>query len=147
MGVLADEQIKEIAEDLQSDMLVFWNPATGELLTVPDESKFGVVDEELWTEQLEKLENNPLDYKRFEAMQPKEAFQVMADFIDTLAEKHPLKRQLKDALGKPKPFAKFKWIIEGAGREKQEWFTFRKLQWIDYVTKCYHSIIEQEAGQ
>ncbi len=141
MSTLTNNQLAEIAEDLQGGMRVFWNPENGELLTVPDESQFGIVDEDLWAEQLEKLENNPLDYKQFEGMSSKEAFNLMEDFIETLANKHPLKRQLKEALGKPQPFAKYKWIIEGAGREKQEWFTFRKQQWLEYVEKTYHDII------
>lgn len=62
MTNLTNEQIKEIAEQLDCGFRCFWNKETGELIITPDTSKHPEMDTEAWSDELEKLENNFCDY-------------------------------------------------------------------------------------
>ena len=62
MVSLTDDQIKEIAEQLDCGFRCFWKRKTNELLFIPDTGRYPESDNEMFAEDIEKLENNFDDY-------------------------------------------------------------------------------------
>ncbi|MDQ6890055.1 MAG: hypothetical protein M3Z56_07250 [Bacteroidota bacterium] len=84
---ISPETIKEIAEQLDCGMKCFYHLPTGELVTYPDELKWGgEIDEEVWGEDLAKIDENFHEYVAFTAMESHESFGVMEDFIEMITE-------------------------------------------------------------
>jgi hypothetical protein len=85
---ISTEMIKEIADQLDCGMKCFYHFKTGELIFYPDEMKWsGDIDEEIWGEDMEKVEENYGDYLAFTAMESHESFRVMEDFIEQIPDK------------------------------------------------------------
>ena len=133
MKDLTKAQIKEIAEQLDLGFRAFYHKQTGELIFVPDFLQYPDMDSEVFDEDLEKLDNNFMDYHEFEAMQSHEKFEMMKDFADQLADNSSLSNKLIAALNKRKPFREFKFIIDNSGPYRQQWFDFRNAQHIEWV--------------
>ncbi len=78
---ISHEIIKKIAEELDFGMKCFYNLQTGELVTYPDELRMGGnFDEELWSGELNKVNENPTAYLTIAAMESHESFRVLEDF-------------------------------------------------------------------
>ena len=105
------ETIKEIAEQLDCGMKCFYHLPTGELVTYPDELKWGgEVDEEAWGEDMAKVEENFHEYVAFTAMESHESFRVMEDFIETIPEKD-VREKFENIIQRKKPFQQFKYLL------------------------------------
>ncbi len=130
---LTDQQIIEIAGELDAGMIPFYHLESGELVVVPDLERFPYVNEEgLWQEDLEEIEENRDDYFEFTAMDSREAFSVMADFAETV-EDQKIQDKLMDALNGPKPFRNFKWQIDNSGEYRKKWFDYKTERYIEFV--------------
>ena len=131
---LTDEQIQEIAENLDIGMRCFYHLRTGEIEAIPnflDSDWFGQ-DTELWQETLDKLDENWGEYFEFEKMTSQESFEIMSDFAETV-DNQKLQDRLYNALNKPKPFRNFKWEIDNSGEYRQKWFNFKTRKLIEFV--------------
>ncbi len=79
------KQIHEISQDLQCGLKTFINKKTGEIKSIFDPNEV-YSDPEIWEEELEKIENEWIDYSVIEKMESWEAFQVMEDFIEEIKD-------------------------------------------------------------
>lgn len=129
---LTEQQINEIASELEAGMRCFYNKQTGEVKTIPNfDSLFGA-DQELWEEDLTELDENRIDYIEFEDMSSRESFQIMMDFAESV-EDVQLRDRLIDSLNRSKPFKNFKWIIDNSGDYREKWFEFKSKRYIEWV--------------
>lgn len=128
---IPDEIIKEIAEELDCGMLCYYNTKKNELYTIIDyDTAYG--DTELWEDVQKEIDENISDCILFEKMESHEAFEVMADFTQSL-DNLILQEQLLNALNNRKPFQNFKWRIDNSGEYRQQWFDFKNSRYIEYV--------------
>ena len=88
--ILTDEQIKEIASELDSGMNVYVNKVTKEIKSIIDFDQQIFADEELWEDDINEIESNFDTYLQFEPMNSNEGFRLMQEFVETIDE-FPLK--------------------------------------------------------
>ncbi len=142
MITLTNEQIWDVAQDLDIGLRCFVELNTNELISIPDLLKNPDIDSEAWDEDIEKLESNPDSYQEIEAMRAKDSFQIMEDFTESLPETK-LKSKLIDALNRNKPFRNFNAIIHDCDY-REDWFAFkneRLKEWVkDQVNELNESI-------
>ena len=131
---LTDQQIKEIADNLDSGMRCFYNKQTGIIKTVLNFDSWIGADEEPWEEELKEIDENWSDYFEFKGMTSRESFNLMADFAESI-DNPRLQDRLFNALNKSKPFQNFKWQIDNSGEYRQQWFDFKNMHYIELVKK------------
>jgi len=141
---LTQEQIKEIAEELDMGFRCLVNKTNGELLFFPDTLKLYDIDTEAWEEEIEKFENNPSDYAEIKALESWNSFKIMEDFIKTITDNNKLKEKLINALQRRKPFREFKYVIDNSGEYRQLWFEFKDRSLQNWVIERYEELIELE---
>ena len=124
------KQIKEISGDLQAGMQVFINRENLEIRTVLDWDDM-LDDTGYWKEELEKIEREWTDYATITKMESREAFLIMADFIDEIEDER-LQEDLTKILNRKSPFANFKDEIESSAY-RQKWFDFKNRKYEEYV--------------
>lgn len=129
---LTDQQIKEIADELDNGMKVFLNKETKEIKKIFDAEDNIYEDDTEREEQLREIESDFDKYLVFEKMSSGESYNVMKEFIDTVKDKE-LRKNLDLGLSLSNPFRNFMDIIDGAGNYKQLWFEFKNLKSIEYV--------------
>ena len=128
-----EEQIREIADALDAGLIPYFNIKTGETDEVIDLEQ--VYDPEIasgWQETIDKIEANFEDWVGFEKFESWESFKIMERFIATIDDED-LKNELSGAILKRKPFANFKWVIDGAGEYRQKWFDFKQKEYMDHI--------------
>ena len=125
------EQIKEISDQLNCGFHAFYHKLSGELIFVPDTDKHLDMETDAWQNELDKLENNFLEYQQIEAMESRESFNVMVDFTENVSDKY-LHKKLVEALNSKKPFRAFKFIIDDLP-ERQNWFAFKDKRYIEWT--------------
>lgn len=146
---LKPELVKEIAEMLDCGFKCYVHKETHELITIPDELKHPDMEFEAWEEDIEKLEENFFDYLYIEAMDSRESFSVMEDFIDEVDDKK-LKNRLIYALERSKPFKNFKYEIDYSGKYREQWFTFKlqkNIEWVKDRITSFNSSLEMEGDE
>ncbi|HEX2970035.1 MAG TPA: UPF0158 family protein [Bacteroidales bacterium] len=129
---LTENQIKEIADNLDTGMNCYINKITGEIVTVLDFDSWPGGDTELWEDVLTELQENWDKYVQIERMESRESFEIMEDFTGTVDDKD-LQNRLITALNKRHPFQNFKWQIDNSGPYRQKWFDFKEQRLIDWV--------------
>ena len=127
---LTEEEIAEIAENLEMGMVCFYHRQTGEIEYFPDNDSL-YYDPEPWQETIDKIDNDWGNYERFEKMDSTEGFRVMEDFADSLDDSH-FKNRIFDQLSRRKPFQNFKNLIDFSPY-RQDWFAFKKQAYIEFV--------------
>jgi hypothetical protein len=133
---LTNDQIKEIAEQLDCGFRCFIHKELKELIFIPDMLKHPEIeymDTDAWADENDKLENNFLDYYEIEQLESHDSFRIMEDFIETLDDSNKLKDKLYYALSRPKPFRNFKYEIDYSGEYRQKWFDFKNKWMMDWV--------------
>jgi len=128
---LTEEQIKKIAEEIDSGMSCYVHRLTGKIISVIDLDNFDA-DEEGWEKEFKEIEDNSDDYLKIENMSSTEKFELMAEFAENL-DNPLLKEELINALEKSKPFRNFKWLIDNSGLYRQKWFDFESQKMIEWV--------------
>ena len=127
---ISGKQIHEISQDLQCCLKTFINRETGEIKSILDPNDVHS-DPETWEEELDKIENEWIDYSVIEKMESWEAFQIMEDFLEEIKVER-LKEDILKILNRKSPFANFKAEIESSSF-RQNWFDFRVLKYEKYV--------------
>ncbi len=129
------QQIQEIAEQLDCGFRAFCHKATGKLIFIIDSSKFPVVD---WEEEEEQdqaaIEANREDYIEIEAMGSSDSYRVMVDFAEQLPDAR-LREKLLGALHKRGPFREFKYVIDNSGDFREAWFAYKNQRYVDWVNQ------------
>lgn len=130
---LSDEQIKEIAGELEIGMVCYIHRKTGELVSFPNPEQFYDGDFEAWQEDMDKVENNGNDYFAIRAMKSFEAYQVMEDFAETIED--PIyKGRFFERLSLRKPFANFNHLVHNSPY-REDWFAFKTQSFRTFVQK------------
>lgn len=128
--------IKEIADMLGLGMRCYLHKQTAKHHIIASEEQWDYMDEDEQAEQQQELDkiNDDMDsYIEFEPMFPREAFQIMFDFADSVDDES-LKNKLMNALDRNKPFRRFKDVLDYAdGDYRQQWFDFEANAYMDYV--------------
>lgn len=140
MAALTDKQIKEISGQLDCGFKCFWNRQTNELLFIPDTDRFPESGNEIFDEDIEKLENNFGDYDEIEPMQSRDAFEIMVGFTEQLADNNRLKNKLIFALNSKKPFREFNYVIDNSVEYRAEWFDFKNEKLKEWVLRKIEEI-------
>ena len=127
------EKIKEIAEELDMGMKCFYHIPTGELESFPDELKgHAGMDDELWEDTINKIDEKFHEYIRFEGMESDESFRIMEDFADII-EDAKIRLRFEDAIGNRKPFQNFKHLLLSYPDLREQWFVYKNQRYIDFV--------------
>ena len=129
---LTNDQIKEIAEQLDCGMRCYINKETGEIKTVLNFKSWQTDDREPWEDVLNELDENLDKYVEIERMESYESFEIMADFAENV-DSRELRDCLINALNKKHPFQNFKWIVDNSGLYRQKWFDFKNQRLIEWV--------------
>ncbi len=130
---LTEEQVHDIAQELDCGFRCFLHSATGELLSLPPEAIDGNMDAEFFEEDVKKLEGNLGAYYEIPRMESHDFFRVMEEFAEELTDNPRLQTRLLDALGQRKPFRGFKDIIDDSGEYREMWFNFKSQKLEDWV--------------
>jgi signal transduction protein with GAF and PtsI domain len=129
---MTDEQITELADNLDSGLRCFVHKETKAIVTTPDSVNDPLSDSELWDDANEVIENNFDSYAEIDKMDSRESFRLMEKFIE-IVEDERLRDKLDQALRRPKPFWNFKFEVDNSGPYRQKWFDFKKQQLIEWV--------------
>ena len=128
--IMTDEQINELADNLDSGLRCFVHREEKKIVTVPD------IDEhednfEDWNKVLNEV-NDFEKYVEIEKMDTNESFRLMTNFIETVGDLKQRSR-FEEALSKPRPFRNFKFEVDQALSFRQKWFDFKRRQMIEWV--------------
>ena len=129
---MTDEQIAELADNLDCGFRCFVHKETKTIVTTSDFENDLYSDADLWAEVNEKIEHNFDSYVEIEKMDSNESFRLMQNFIESIQD-NQLRDKLDQALNKRKPFRNFKFEIDNSGSYRQKWFDFKKQQLIEWV--------------
>lgn len=118
--------IKIIAQELDCGFDCFYNIRTSKILTIPN---FGqMIDEDDFRDafgtELEKVNQNRIDFIKFEVLESFESFKIMEQFVAELTDKN-LQLELESVLANKKPFQNFMHIIDDSDF-RQSWFDFKQ---------------------
>ena len=118
--LMTDEQIIELADNLDCGLRCFVHKDSKTIVSVPDTINNPDSDSEYWDESKDEIENNFDSYIEIEKMNPNESFRLITNFIDTVGDSRQ-KNRFEEALNKPKPFRNFKFEFVP---EKNVWPNF-----------------------
>lgn len=131
---LTSEMIKEIAAELDMGMKCFYHLPTATLKSYPDELRMeGDLDEEIWGETINEVEENYGEYLAFEGMESRESFRVMQDFIEDEIHDESIQQRFFDVIQRRKPFQQFKNLLLDYPDLRQQWFDYKDKRMIEYV--------------
>ena len=122
---LTEEQVKEIAEQIDCGFRCFIHRQTGELIVVPDTLRNPDMDTYAWADEQEKLDNNFHEYFEIDQLESRDSFEIMVEFTEQLDDKIKIKSDLIKSLNKKKPFREFNFVIHNSGIYRQQWFDFK----------------------
>ena len=132
---LTEEQISDIAQDLEAGLKCFIHKVTGEVKTLPDELNGNMeIDEELWQDVIDEIDNDAENFIVIEGMDSRESYILMEKFIDTLEDKQ-IAARLTNAINVPKPFHTFRYELNYSDEYLQKWYAFKSQQMIEWVKK------------
>ena len=129
-----------IADSLEAHEQCFIHKQTLELITYPEEYLLDLdPDQNVWQDDIEKVESDS-NYVQIQAMPSHDFFEVMEEFVHSVADRS-VKVRLLDALNGQKPFAHFKHQIENTAHFRDLWFKFRRAKNIEWVTTQINDIL------
>jgi hypothetical protein len=143
MVALTNEQIREIADQIDCGFRCFWNTETKNCIFVPDLSKHPDIDLSCWEEENHMLESHWDKFKEIESLSSNDSFKIMEGFIQELPGSIALKLELADALKNKKPFSHFKFIIDSSGNYRQAWFDFKQKWLHDWVQQKFNDLFNE----
>ena len=130
MKPLSDEQLKKVVDELETGMKCYLHRQTGEVIAFPDPDQFPDTDD--WQQERDQIVADPDDYLEITLMSSRESFQIMERFIN-MVDSQAVRNRLLYALNQPKPFRRFKQLIDESGEYRQRWFAFRESQTIEWL--------------
>jgi hypothetical protein len=130
MKLLSDEQLKKLVDELETGIKCYLHRQTSEVIAFPDPDQFPDTDD--WHQEMDQVEADPNDYLEITPMSSRESFQIMERFINVV-DSQAVRNRLLYALNQPKPFQRFKQLIDESGKYRQQWFAFhesRAIKWL-----------------
>ena len=143
---LTQDQIKELAENLQLGYTVYINPDTDEIKYLIDEDKYPDA-RNIFGEELDEIDtwDHVVELREMPSF---EAFRVMEDFAYKVDD--DFHDDLMETLNKGKPFANFKELVESSEYRK-EWLEYRDQRYLEYTERLlreedieYESNLEED---
>ncbi len=128
---LTDKEWEKIADEVEAGFVVYLHKETKEIVSIIDFDRFFDADESGWKDLIRKVKNDYKSYIKFTAMESRDAFIVMEDFIETVNDKK-LQDSLWNALDKRGPFRNFQNVLDYHPNYKEDWFAFKKEKTIEY---------------
>ena len=122
------QQLKTIADDLQMGMVCYLHRQTGAVISFPDSRQFP--DTTDWQTEVDLVATDPDSYVAITPMSSRESFQIMEQFADQLSDE-AFRNRLLHALGQPKPFQRFKSLVDESDPYRQQWYDFRDAKTIE----------------
>jgi hypothetical protein len=136
MGVtISPDNIKEIADQLESGMKCWYHIPTEKILWAPGSSGNWDIDEEVWEEVFNEIEEKEHECIAFERLDAKEEFRVMADFAENEVDDPQVRDRLIYALNQRKPFMHFKSEIHYNEKYLEAWYVFKQQNYIQKVVE------------
>jgi predicted nuclease with TOPRIM domain len=129
---LTEEQIKEVADNLDCGLKCYYNTKTGEIKSVIDQESWLDTDMEPWEEELAEIEENWDDYIAFDNLETHESFEIMEDFAERINDAQ-LQKRVFHALNNKKPFRNFSSVIDNSGEYREQWFNYKRARYIQEV--------------
>lgn len=125
--------LSEIAFNLELGLRVFVHTGTGDLLFFPDELCHLPADMDQWEGEFKKWKKHRKDYFEVKKWTSSQAFEWMLDFSEFEINDLQVRPQLLLALGRPKPFQRFRYVIENSGPYRQRWYAYKDRRQIEFV--------------
>ncbi len=125
--------IKEIADQLESGMKCWYHIPTAEVLWAPDRLKNWDIDEEIWEEAFNEIDEKIHECIAFDSFDSHEEFRMMADFAENEVDNPRVRDRLIYALNQRKPFMHFKSEIHYNEKYLEAWYAFKRQRYIDNV--------------
>jgi hypothetical protein len=130
--MITNEQLQEIADNLDFGLRCFIHKDNADIKCFPDEDQFGSFDDEAWQQDIQAVKKGRKKYLEIEKMPPREEYGVMEAFARQVAE-GLLQEKLLWILNRPKPFRHFKAELDQAGPYREKWFAFKAARMLDWV--------------
>jgi len=143
--LLNNEQLNDIATDLEMGMVCYLHKKTGKKIAIIDWENDFSGDTELWAKDIKEIKKHPEKYYKINGMDTHDSFEIMRDFMDTV-QYDPLKEKLRDAIDKRKPFRQFKNVIDNSD-ERENWFSFKTQKYIEWVKEQIKTFNDTELHQ
>jgi hypothetical protein len=138
----AEELISAI-DGIGDEIEAFLDTETGEILLVFPEW----MQEDIDDDPKDSIEAEPDRYLRIERISSQEAYQVMADFVETLPAS-PEREALERALNGRSPFRVFKNTLASYPERREDWFRYRDEAYAAYAVHWFEAEgIEAELKQ
>lgn len=132
-----EKQIKDIAEELDSGFLCYFNLKTGKIINIPD---MDMDDSEgLFAEEIKEVEKHFKDFFKFEQIESSESYRIMENYASSVEDPN-IQERLLEALVRPKPFWNFKYELEKFPECRKNWFNYkntRHIQWVKNLIEAY----------
>ena len=125
---LTDDQLSDIAQELEMGMECYVHKVTGELKSFPEE----MIDEEEWEDVMDEIDNDAGNYIEIEKMDSNHSYKVMERFIDTVEDKQ-LADRLYNAINRSKPFHNFRYELDYMDEYLKKWYAFKSLAMTEWV--------------
>lgn len=138
MRKLTESLINEIADDLDSGLLVHIDSQTLKTFPIPDFEHNIYAERENWQITIDEIENHEGELETYKPMDSYQAFKVMESFVDLVEDKR-IQNRLIYALNKSKPFKNFKYEIDYNDSVRDDWFAHKKNQYINWVNEQWDS--------
>jgi hypothetical protein len=130
--MLIDEQVSTLAEHLGHGFNCYFHIEKFSIIILPN-NELGELDEDLYAKELEELEENFMEYRVIQQMTSQDSFYMMESFVENLEDTNSLKEILAIAIRQPKPFKKFKEVLEDYTNLKDLWKSYRQEKMEDWV--------------
>jgi len=105
--LISTDKLKEIAEQLEGGMKCWYHIPAKEVLWAPDRLRNWDIDEEIWEDVFNEIDEKIHECISFEGPDSNEEFQIMADFANEVDDPK-VRDRLIYALNQRKPFIHFK---------------------------------------
>lgn len=121
---LSDDTLWQIVDLLDQGDIVYIQRENGDILSHPDPTRWeGSEYRALIDEVKDLVDAQPDAYFVLEPPEPKEAFYMMEEFVQTVQDEHQ-KKLLHDALHSKKPFRYFRYTVEDSPL-REDWFDYK----------------------
>lgn len=130
--VLTDDVLKGIAGNLDACNNCWYHIPTGEVLWAPNRERNFDMDDEIWADVFEEIDEKMDECIPFEWLETHESLRIMQSFAENELADKALRAKLITTLNDRKPFRQFKVVIDNSSY-RQAWFDFKEQWYIGHV--------------
>lgn len=137
---LSENTVREIADWLQGGLECWVHKVEGTMLFLPNRHD-PYFDPDLWEEAFEDVHGREDEYLVFETMDSSHSYRIMQEFTHSL-DAGKLKCELETALGRTKPFKRFREALENSDF-KESWYNYKfeaHMDWVKSQVSCHELV-------